>query len=102
MADGRAAGGSAEAAVRDQRHILVQAHARNGRGRAEHFRHSRRSARSFVADDHHISRFDTAVQNGTHGFFLAFEDAGAGFAPQHFRRHGALLDHGPLRREVAF
>ena len=101
VADGRAAGGAGEPAVRDERDFLVEACARDGGGRREHLSHAGAAGGTFVPDDDDVAGFDLLAVDGLDGLFLTLEDAGRALVDEHFRSDGASLDDTAVRSEVA-
>ncbi len=87
MADGRPPGAAAKAAVGQERHLLVQAHAGDGRGGGEHFPHARAGFGTFVAHHDNLSGFDAAAQDGFGGRFFRVEHPGGALVHQHLRGH---------------
>ena len=92
---------AAEAAVGQQRHFLVQAHAGDGRGGGEHLPHAGAALGAFVADDHDVAGLNAALQDGAGGLFFGLKDPGAPFIDQHLGVNRRLFDHRAVRRQVA-
>ncbi len=57
-----AARAARKATIGDQGHLLAQAHAHDGAGRAEHLLHPRTAARAFVADNDHLAGFTSPAR----------------------------------------
>ncbi len=92
---------AAEAAVGNERHGLVKAHAGYGRGGGEHLAHARPAFGPFIAYDHHIARLDLPAENGGNGIFFGIKDPCRAAAFQHFIGHGRLLHHRAVRGKIA-
>ena len=101
MADGRAAGRAGEAAVRDERAVLVQLHARQRGGRVEHLAHAGAAFRALVADDDHIALVDLAGIDGLDRVVLGVEYARRAFVHHHLRCDRRTLDHAAVLRDIA-
>ncbi|MPM31963.1 hypothetical protein SDC9_78520 [bioreactor metagenome] len=101
MAYGSSSGGSAEPAIGEQGYILVQAHAGDCTGRAEHLTHAGSSLGTFIADDDDIAGLDPPAENRLDALFLAVEHTGGALVHQHLLIHGAALDHGPVGCQVS-
>src|SRR5450756_149430 len=101
VADGGAARGAAEAAVGDERHVLVAVLAGEHRRGAEHLGHAGGALGALAADHDHRAAADAAVGDGRHGVFLALEDLSGAAVAQHLVGHSTLLDDGAVGGEVA-
>src|SRR5262245_10575489 len=71
MADAESAGGTGEAAVGDQRHLVAHSLAIDRRRSCQHLAHAWPAARTFVADDEDIAVAVFALRDGLIGVFLA-------------------------------
>src|SRR5207302_9512986 len=92
VADDMAMRRAAEAAVGDQRDLLIETRADDGSGDREHLAHARPAARSLVADDDAVARFDASGDDRVERVLLALE-AARGEASRGQRVTGDL--HGP-------
>ena len=101
MADGSPPGGAGEAAVGDEGHILIQAHARDGGGGVEHLPHAGTALGALVADDHYVAGHDPAGIDGLDGVLLAVEHPGRALVDHHLRGHSGLLHHAAVGGQVA-
>ena len=101
MADGCTAGGTREATVGDECHAVTQTGAHDGRGRVEHFAHSRTTLGTFVADHDHFARVDLTAVNGVQSVFFTVENAGFAAVGHHFGSNGSAFDHRAFGSEVA-
>src|SRR5882762_2385679 len=73
MSHHEAMAASGEPAVGNERHRIAQSPAYDGPRRAQHLAHSRAALRSFVPNDHHVTRFHLAVQNALQRLLLRIE-----------------------------
>ena len=68
MADAGSLGGTGETAVGQEGHRFAQAHAGDHGSGIQHFPHARTALGSFIADHHHVTRFDFLAHDGFDGF----------------------------------
>ena len=101
MTDGRTAGRAREAAVGDERDILVELHTGQGRGRVEHLTHARAALGAFIADDDHIALVDLTRVDGLDGRILGVEHARRAGVHHHFGRNCRALDDTAVLGNVA-
>ena len=101
VADGRASGAAAEAAVREQGHILVQTHTGNRRGGGKHLPHSWSALGALVPDDDDVIGLNLSSHDRLGGLFFRIKNPRPTFPHQHLGIHGGLFDHRPLRRQIA-
>src|SRR5215469_14813810 len=73
MADAEAAGGTGEAAVGDERHLVAQALAVDRRRGRQHLAHAGAAARPLVADDDDIALLVLVIAHRLEGVLLAVE-----------------------------
>src|SRR6516225_1538658 len=76
MTGADAAGGTGEAAVGDERHLLPHLLAIDDRRHPEHLAHPRAADRAFIAHYQHLAGLIGARLDGTDAVLLALEDAG--------------------------
>ena len=101
VADGRAAGRTGKAAIRDECHRGIQLHARQCAGGVEHLAHTGAALGALVADDHYVAGVDVTCVDSRNGGVLAVKDARGAAVDLHFGRNGAALDDTAVRRNVA-
>src|SRR5207302_5893533 len=68
--------GAGEAPVSEQRDVLAQPDAVQGRRDREHLAHAGPAGRALVADDDDVAGGDALVRDGLHRRLLALEDPG--------------------------
>src|SRR6516165_396706 len=100
MADADATGGTREAAVSDERHLLPHLLAVDDRRHAEHLAHPRAANRAFIAHDQHLAGLVGARLDGTDAVLLALEDSGRPLMEKD--GEPGHLDQCTVRAEIAF
>ena len=100
MADADAAGGTREAAVGDERHLLPHLLAIDDRRHAEHLAHPRAADRAFVAHDQHLAGLVGTRLDGANAVLLALEDSGRPLMDED--REPGDLDQRAIGAEIAF
>ena len=101
MANGRAAGGTGEAAIRDQRAHFIHAAAHDQAGNHVHFPHTRAALGAFVPDDDDRARGDLPVRDCLAGILHAGKYLGLALKAVHTGLYAGLLDHGTGRCQAA-
>ena len=101
MADGQAAGGAAESAVRHQSDLSAQALAQHSSHKGFHVGHSGAALGAFVADDDHVTGHDLVFQDGMPGVILGIVALGRAAEFPGGGVHGAELDDGAVGADVA-
>ncbi|GAD53673.1 hypothetical protein MBEHAL_2433 [Halarchaeum acidiphilum MH1-52-1] len=99
MADHRAAGRTTEAAVGEERDVVLVALPDDGGGDAEHLAHAGTAARAFVPDDDDVAGLDLAALHVRHRVLLVVEDARGPLVMEALL--AGDLEHAAVRREVA-
>ena len=84
-----------------ERHLVVEPHAFDGRGRGEHFLHARSAFGPFVANHDYVAGLDLPVDNPLISLGFRLENDGRAGVFQHLRPDAGRFDYGPLWREVA-
>lgn len=100
VTDHKAMAAAGETAIGDEGHVLAQALAHDGGGRAQHLSHAGAAFGAFHADDDDVAFFDFVFEDGVQGFLFGLENNGfAGETEAFFA--GDFAD-GTLWAEVAF
>jgi hypothetical protein len=99
MAGHKAAGGAAEAPVREERHRFTEARPYERASDPQHLAHTRAAAGAFIPDDDDVTRVDHPLGDGVHGVLFAVEH------PRPAAMVDAIIardfDHTSLGRQVA-
>ena len=101
VADGKAAGGAAEAAVGNQCQRFAQTLAQDGSHEGLHMGHSGASLGTLVADDDHVACHDLVAENGVPCFILAVIAFGGAAEDPSGGIDGAEFDNGAVGADVA-
>ena len=101
MSDGRPAGTTGKATVREQCHLFIEADTGNSRGGRKHFPHSRTALGPLVTNNYDVARFYLVVHDGAKGLFFGIEHPGRPLMNQHFRGDSRLFDHCTVCRQVS-
>src|SRR5687768_5440189 len=88
-----------ESSVSDQGNFVAESAPHDGAGGTQHFTHARPTARTFVADHHHVAWLHLAGENGRGGAFFTVEDSRRAGETQAFLARD--FRHDSLRREIA-
>src|SRR6516164_10085450 len=99
MADAEAVGGAREPAVGQERHLVADTLAVEGRGRRQHLAHPGTAARPLIADDDDVALLVAALVDRLKRVLLAVEAQCRTAEAQ--IGHAGDLDDRPLRRKVA-
>jgi hypothetical protein len=101
VADAGAAAGSAEAAIGDQSHTVIEPRPRQSRRGAQHLGHAGSALRTYVANDDHGATLHHVGLDSRHQRGFIVEDLGGTPMDQHLRLDRRLLDHRPRGSQVA-
>ena len=99
MAYAQAAGGAAEPAVGEQRHVGAHALAVDEGGDAEHLAHPGAAAGALIPDHEHVAALVAPVAHGRQRLFFRLEHPRR--AAMHQRGQSGRLEQRPIRAQVA-
>ena len=108
VADARARRAAAETAIRNKCNLVAETHADDVACGRKHFLHAGSAARSFVADDDHVTGFHFAGENSSTRVVLTFKNHARPFKDETRSAIGLEavadaggLDHAAFGRELA-